>query len=287
MKGMIYKSLSGFYYIKSKGRDYVCRGAGKLRLEQSPMVGDLVEFSMEHDPGVVEKIYPRKNALTRPSVANVDRIAIVLSVSPKPDYLLCDKLLIQAATAQVEPILFANKMDLTDEEDILEPYYATGYRLIRGSAVMKHGLDELMQALDGGINCMAGQSGVGKSSILNSMLPGLELSTGRISKKTSRGTHTTRHVELILLPDGGYIADTPGFSALNMELLEPATLARMYPEWQKEAAQCKYTDCLHIAGSQGCAVKKALQEGRIHPTRYDNYVMIIDEIMERRRKQYD
>ncbi|MDL2289317.1 ribosome small subunit-dependent GTPase A [Clostridia bacterium OttesenSCG-928-F22] len=287
MNGLLYKAISGFYYIWAEEKEYICRGAGKLRLQDSPKVGDIVEFSMEQDKevGVITGVHPRKNELVRPSIANMDLLIIVISAKPKPDFLLCDKLIIMAKTASITPIIFANKSDMKKAEELLAPYAEAGLTMLSGSAATGEGMSDLLACMKGKICCFAGQSGVGKTSLAKQILPERNLEVGGISKKTSRGRHTTRHTELLRLPGGGYIADTPGFSVMGVSDMEPVEIGQMYHEFAA-APPCRFDDCLHIK-EDGCMVKPMVEEGKIHRTRYDNYAIIIGEIQEQRRKQYD
>ncbi|MGI6168341.1 MAG: ribosome small subunit-dependent GTPase A [Christensenellales bacterium] len=283
-EGLLYKGVGGFYSVLSDGKQTVCRAAGRLRLDGPLKVGDRVLFEEGQPHGFISEMLPRKNELVRPAVANIDVLVIVLSPEPKPDYLLCDKLLLQAHLAGVEPVLFANKEDMGRGE-ILEPYVAAGFPLLCGSAINGTGVEALLGRVLGKICCMAGQSGVGKSSLLNAMLPGVSLPTAGMSRKTARGTHTTRHVELLALPGGGYIADTPGFSVLAPGPAEEREVVQAYPEF-RSLPPCRFSDCLHC-GEEGCALEGGLEDGKIHPVRYQNYIALLDEISEWRKKQYD
>jgi ribosome biogenesis GTPase len=284
-EGLLYKGVGGFYSVLSADERAICRAAGKLRLYGPLKVGDRVLYETGEPHGFISEILPRKNELVRPPVANIDVLVIVLAPKPKPDYLLCDKLLLQAHKTGVEPVLFANKSDLEKKGDVLAPYASAGFPVIRGSAHKGFGIDELLEKTSGRICCMAGQSGVGKSSLLNALLPFAALPTAGMSKKTARGTHTTRHVELLALPGGGYIADTPGFSALAAELADERGIADAYPEFAL-MPPCRFSDCLH-RGEAGCAAKEWVEQGKIHPVRYQNYIALLDELSELRRKQYD
>jgi ribosome biogenesis GTPase len=284
MQGIIYKGVGGFYYVHTHEGMFVCRGAGRLRLSVTPKVGDKVEFIPDGKEGSITNVLPRKNELSRPMVANVDMLIIVIAALPAPDYLLCDKLIIQAKAAGITPLIFANKSDLAPKEDMLAPYYNAGIQMLKGSAVTKEGLAALVQAMRNKICCMAGQSGVGKSSVLNAILPFANLETGEISEKVLRGRHTTRHTELIELAGGGLVADTPGFSVLNLDM-QPEGLANYYNEFKTKEG-CRFDNCMHMS-EPDCSVKNLLKINEINQTRYKNYVNIMEELIELRRQKYD
>ena len=291
MRGVIVKGIGGFYYVDTDQGRYECRARGKFRLqEKTPMVGDEVEIAPEKGKkkGYLQEILPRRNEMLRPPVANVDQFVLVLSASvPKADLLLADKLLIQAARAQVAPLVCLNKCDEADPEILRiveEEYGALGCPFVRVSAKTGQGLEELSERLAGKLSCFAGQSAVGKSSLLNALLPELELETGGLSRKTDRGRHTTRHAELMRLKNG-YAMDTPGFSLLEVEGMEPDELCQYYPEMKGLEKECRFAHCLHGA-EPDCAVKAALERGEIARGRYERYLTILEELKELKRKRY-
>ena len=286
--GVILRGIGSFYDVLSNGEVFRCRAGGRFRrLGISPMVGDRVRFQPETEisEGIMEEILPRRNAMKRPAVANVDHLAVVLAAAdPKPDLFLVDKLLITAERTQISPLLIFNKTDLAgpEEEDAFRIEYGrTGYPIHRISGKSDIGIKELSQTLQG-ITVLAGQSGVGKSSIINKLRPDAYLETGALSEKIRRGKNTTRLVELISLPGGGMIADTPGFSRMDLLELDPAQLAGYYPEFRACQAECRFQGCLHVA-EPGCAIRRGVEEGKIPSQRYDRYRKLIKAIRENRR----
>jgi len=290
MQGRIIKGIGGFYNVLLEdGTIVTCKARGRFRNEGvTPMVGDQVEVSF-HETGfaAMDDILPRKNALLRPPVANIDLLVIVLSASiPKPDFLLADKLLIQAKTLQIEPLLVLNKMDsakpeITDE--FLRDYAA--FHRVLASAASGEGIDALKQALTNRVSCFAGQSAVGKSSLLNALFPELALETGGLAKKTDRGKHTTRQAELWPYL-GGAVLDTPGFSLFEMSELEQSALDASYPEFAGVTSECRFAGCRHVA-EPDCAVKALLQTGKLSQGRYARYIEIQAEIEDKRKHRYD
>ena len=290
MQGRIIKGIGGFYNVLLEGGTIVtCKARGRFRNEGvTPMVGDQVEVSF-HETGfaAMDDILPRKNALLRPPVANIDLLVIVLSASiPKPDFLLADKLLIQAKTLQIEPLLVLNKMDSAKPEitDEFLRDYAAFHNLLASSATGE-GIDALKQSLTNRVSCFAGQSAVGKSSLLNALFPELALETGGLAKKTDRGKHTTRQAELWPYL-GGAVLDTPGFSLFEMSELEQSALDASYPEFAGVTSECRFTGCRHVA-EPDCAVKALLQTGKLSQDRYARYIEIQAEIEDKRKHRYD
>lgn len=290
MQGRIIKGIGGFYNVLLEGGTIVtCKARGRFRNEGvTPMVGDQVEVSF-HETGfaAMDDILPRKNALLRPPVANIDLLVIVLSASiPKPDFLLADKLLIQAKTLQIEPLLVLNKMDSAKQEitdEFLRDYAA--FHTLLASSATGEGIDALKQALTNRVSCFAGQSAVGKSSLLNALFPELALETGGLAKKTDRGKHTTRQAELWPYL-GGAVLDTPGFSLFEMSELEQSALDASYPEFAGVTSECRFTGCRHVA-EPDCAVKALLQTGKLSQGRYARYIEIQAEIEDKRKHRYD
>ena len=290
MQGRIIKGIGGFYNVLLEdGTIVTCKARGRFRNEGvTPMVGDQVEVSF-HETGfaAMDDILPRKNALLRPPVANIDLLVIVLSASiPKPDFLLADKLLIQAKTLQIEPLLVLNKMDSAKQEitdEFLRDYAA--FHTLLASSATGEGIDALKQALTNRVSCFAGQSAVGKSSLLNALFPELALETGGLAKKTDRGKHTTRQAELWPYL-GGAVLDTPGFSLFEMSELEQSALDASYPEFAGVTSECRFAGCRHVA-EPDCAVKALLQTGKLSQGRYARYIEIQAEIEDKRKHRYD
>ncbi len=287
MDGIITKAYGGFYFVNAGDDLLQCTLKGAFRHRKvDVMVGDRVSVRPgERSRGVVEKVYPRRNALIRPPVANVDRAVIVLAVKdPEPSLALLDRLIVCAGYEGIPPVICFNKIDLAagGSPGFIRSYDAAGFRVLRTSAREGTGVDSLREVLKEGITVFAGPSGVGKSSLLNAVQPGLSLKTGEIGHKAKRGRHTTRHVELLSLEGGGLVADTPGFSTLFLPGLKREELCRFYPEMEKYLAGCRFRSCLH--GSEpDCAVKEAVARNEIDGGRYWRYLEILNEIIERER----
>lgn len=273
------------------GRVVETRPRGRLRKEGvALLVGDRVDVTVQPDGGgVIEDVHPRRTQLVRPPVANVDQVVIVTALAdPTPNYGLLDRMLVAAAAADISPLLCWNKADLVPEEDVAEavaPYEAAGYPLIVTSVKQKSGLDVLRRALAGRVSTFAGPSGVGKSALLNGINPAWERETGAVSHRLGRGRHTTRAVELLALPEGGFVADTPGFSTLDVRDISPGELGRYWPELAQLAPECRFPGCRHRA-EPDCAVRKAAEEGRIHARRYQHYIDLLDEIEQWEARRY-
>lgn len=285
--GIIVKAYGGFYFVSSGGRVWRCTSRGVFRHRNiSPLVGDRVSLRARgREQGVVEEVYPRRNALLRPPVANVDRSVIVFAVKePDPILALLDRFLLQAAAEEVQPVICFNKTDLSGGTfpEYVKAYQDAGYTVLLTSAGTGAGVDSLREILREGITVFAGPSGAGKSSLLNAVQPGLSLKTGEVGQKLKRGRHTTRHVELLQLSGGGLVADTPGFSTLFLPDLKREDLAYFYPEIERHMGGCRFSGCLHRA-EPDCAVKEALVRNEIDPGRYRRYLEILDEIIERER----
>ncbi len=272
------------------GQLYECRAKGRFRKEGvKPMPGDKVRILVQAGQvGTIAEIYPRRNELTRPMVANIDLLLIVVSADkPKPDLLLVDKLLLYGAYHQIPAAIGVNKCDTGGEtkETVFREYAGSGARLLAFSAQDGTGIDEVKELLRGKCACFAGQSAVGKSSLLNALSPGLDLEIGSLSAKIDRGKHTTRHSELIRLEEIGAVAvDTPGFSILECMQIEPEALKDYYPEF--ENTECRFEGCLHWK-EPDCGVKQKAEQGGIPAGRLERYNSILEELIERRRHQYD
>lgn len=293
LNGIITRGVGGFYTVHSSdGENYTCKARGLFRKNHlTPIVGDHVLFETDGGGrGYLLNIEPRKNVLLRPAVANIDKLFVVISAGkPVPDLLLVDKLLIYCEELDIVPILVINKCDAAQEKDIAElisQYISSGYRICCVSALTGLGIAELRQEISSGISCFAGQSAVGKSSLLNALIPGIYLQTGEMSEKTERGRHTTRHVELILVPNGGAVFDTPGFSFLEGLQIEPEMLGSHYPELREAEGSCRFTGCLH-ASEPGCHVKENMLNTSISIQRYERYLKLLNEANEVRRHKYD
>ena len=291
MQGKIVKGISGFYYVHVvESGIYECKAKGIFRQQKmKPLVGDDVEIdiiSEEKKTGNVAAILPRKNALIRPAVANVDQALLIFAAaSPNPNFNLLDRFLVMMGRQDVPVILCFNKCDLITEEhqqEIASIYEASGCKILFVSAKKELGLKELQEILEGKTTTVAGPSGVGKSSLINLLAPEACMETGEISKKIERGRHTTRHAELIQLKGDGYIMDTPGFSSLYLPEMEKEELQDCYPEFAAFEPYCRFQGCSHISETD-CGVKEALSEGKIHPVRYENYCQLYGELKDRKK----
>ena len=291
MQGKIVKGISGFYYVHVvESGIYECKAKGIFRNQKiKPLVGDDVEIdiiSEEKKTGNVAAILPRKNALIRPAVANVDQALLIFAAaSPNPNFNLLDRFLVMMGRQDVPVILCFNKCDLITEEqqqEIASIYEASGCKILFVSAKKELGLKELQEILEGKTTTVAGPSGVGKSSLINLLAPEACMETGEISKKIERGRHTTRHAELIQLKGDGYIMDTPGFSSLYLPEMEKEELQDCYPEFAVFEPYCRFQGCSHIS-EPDCGVKEALSEGKIHPVRYENYCQLYGELKDRKK----
>lgn len=285
--GIITKAYGGFYFVSAGPSLWQCTLRGVFRHRRvDVMVGDRVAVKPSGEArGVVEEVYPRHNSLVRPPVANVDRAVIVFSVKePEPSLPLLDRILISTEAEGVQPVICFNKIDLAAGafQEIIEPYTAAGYRVFKTSARNGAGVDSLREALSDGITVFAGPSGVGKSSLLNAIHPGLSLQTGEIGHRLKRGRHTTRHVELLSLGGRGLVADTPGFSSMFLPDVKKENLLSYFPEMEEYAQGCRFTGCLHRS-EPDCAVKEAVADNKIDSGRYGRYLDILSEIIERER----
>ena len=282
MKGLIVKALSGFYYVKVDNNIFECRARGKFRnVGESPLVGDYVEVSVADSSGTVDYIYDRKNFLQRPPIANIDKLFIISSaVTPSPNLTLIDKMTALCESKNIEPIIIFNKSDLQSLAGYVEKYKNVGYKAIECSAANNTGIEEIIEELKGSISAFTGNSGVGKSSILNIIFPNLNLSTGNVSSKLGRGKHTTRHTELFAHGFNGYVADTPGFSSIEYtpeDINFKDNLDSYFPEFSDIKSNCKFSDCKHI-GEKGCAVCAAAKDGIIDADRLSSYQSIYNEL---------
>lgn len=284
MEGLIVKALSGFYYVQTDDGIVECRARGKFRKEHmTPLVGDRVQIALEAGKGTVTEILPRRNSFIRPAVANLDALVVLAScVIPVTEPFLIDRITAIAGNQNVPVILCVNKCDLDDGTRLVNIYEHAGYRVIRTSAETGEGVEELRAAISGGVVAFTGNSGVGKSSILNCLDPAFHIRVGEVSDKLGRGRHTTRHVELYRLPDGTYVADTPGFSSFDteqMELVLKENLQYAFPDFAPYLGQCQFNDCAHLA-EPGCRVLEAVEAGDIEPTRHESYRRLYEKAKE-------
>ena len=271
----IIKALSGFYYVQTEDGVVECRARGRFRRQdQSPLVGDFVRITRQADKGVLEALLPRKNAFIRPAVANIDQLVVLASCAiPVTEPFLIDRVLAIARLQSVPALVVVNKDDLAPAQPLAEIYRRAGVPVLVTSAETGEGIEALREALTGKLSCLTGNSGVGKSSLLNRTCPQLCLPVGEVSEKLGRGRHTTRHIELYSLGADTFVADTPGFSAFDterMELVHKEQLQYAFPEFAPYLGHCQFPDCAHRK-EPGCAVRKALAEGKIGQTRYDSY----------------
>ena len=279
--GRIVRALSGFYDVHLPDRVVTCRARGILRKEgASPLTGDLVEITEERGKGMVERILPRKNDFVRPAVANVDALVIfAANVNPVTEPFLIDRVSAIAGNKGVACILCVNKTDLDQADSLRRIYSHAGFPVIATSAETGAGVEQLRQALQGKLTAFTGNSGVGKSSILNRLCPALALPTGEVSEKLGRGRHTTRHVELFALDGETFGMDTPGFSSFDtdqMDIILKENLQYAFPDFEPFLGRCQFHDCTHRK-EPGCAVRGALEVGAIEPTRYDSYLRLYEK----------
>lgn len=288
--GRVLRGIGGFYTVRgSDGGLYTLRAQAKLRRQHvRPMAGDLALFTPGEGEqnGWLEEILPRKNQLLRPPVANIDACVLVISAGyPQADLTLADQLLIFARMNGIEPVLAVNKCDEGDAEVIARQYAGAKARVFPTCARSGAGTDALKAALSGRVYALCGQSGVGKSSLINRMY-GLQLETGGLSEKIDRGRNTTRTCELIELPGGGGVLDTPGFSLLELPLMEPVRLKEWMPEFEEHEGQCRFSPCLHRT-EPGCAVRAAVERGEISRERWARYAALSEEMNVRWKERYD
>ena len=280
-EGRIVRSLSGFYDVQTGDGLVTCRARGILRKEgNSPLTGDLVEITVERGKGMVEKILPRKNKFIRPAVANIDTLVVfAANVNPVTEPYLIDRVAAIAGDQNVQVVLCVNKCDLDPALELVRIYEHAGFTVICTSAETGAGVDQLRQAISGKLVAFTGNSGVGKSSILNRLAPELNLATGEVSEKLGRGRHTTRHVELYCLGDDTYVADTPGFSSFDtdqMDVILKENLQYAFPDFGAYIGKCRFDDCSHRK-EPDCAVRAALEAGEIEKSRYDSYLKLYEK----------
>jgi len=291
--GIIIKGIGGFYYVATPDGIYECKARGIFRKnELTPLPGDRVNVTVIDDKkkvGSLDEILPRSSQLVRPAVANVDLVVVVVAVkSPSPDFFLLDKLLITAEKKGLDAIICINKIDLDAEgayRKIVQAYEKAGYKIILSSLKTETGFGALKEAMAGRISVLAGQSGVGKSTMLNKIMDNWIMETGEVSRKIDRGRHTTRHAELVQLESGGYVVDTPGFSSFELSGIKPEELQLYYPEFSKSVGGCRFTYCSHIS-EPGCGVKEAVGQQLIDKDRYNRYIQFYNALKQSKEREY-
>ena len=283
INGVIVKALSGFYYVRTQTDDELleCKARGKFRLDgTSPLVGDKVECSLDaNGKGRIDNVEPRQNWFIRPAVANIDTLVFVAAnTNPVTDPFLIDRVSVIAAEAECELVVCVNKTDIDAADELYGIFTAAGFPVVRTSAVSGEGMDELKRLLCGKISAFTGNSGVGKSSILNALIPGANIQTAEVSERLGRGKHTTRHVELYELQKDSYIADTPGFASFEIEMMRTIPKENLqfdFPEFNKYIGSCRFNDCAHLK-EPGCAITQAVADGKIGQSRYRSYAKLYD-----------
>ncbi len=279
--GRIVRSLSGFYDVQTPEGLVTCRGRGILRKNGTePLTGDMVEITVEKGRGMVERVLPRRNSFVRPAVANIDALVVfAANVNPVTEPFLIDRVAAIAGDQEVPVYICVNKCDLDPAVDLVRIYEHAGFSVIRASAETGEGVEELRQLIRGKLTAFTGNSGVGKSSMLNRLCPQLGLATGEVSEKLGRGRHTTRHVELYCLEEDTFVADTPGFSSFDtdqMELILKENLQYAFPDFGPYIGSCQFHDCSHRA-EPGCAVTAAVASGDVERSRYDSYLRLYEK----------
>ena len=294
MTGKIVKGIAGFYYVHDgQQKVYECRAKGVFRNRKiKPLVGDNVEFEIldeEAGTGSIVSIQERKNSLIRPAVSKIDQALVVFAITePMPNLNLLDRFLVMMERQEIPVIICFNKKDIADEpeiESLEKTYEACGYRVIFASAREGENILEIKEALKGKTTTVAGPSGVGKSSLINCLQENVNMETGSISRKIERGKHTTRHSELIPIDEDSYIMDTPGFSSLYTNDFGKEELKYYFPEFDQYQGGCRFQGCNHIS-EPGCLVKEALEEGKVHPVRYEDYCEMYRELEQKEKRRY-
>jgi len=284
--GVILKGIGGFYYVQLGDRVLECRAGGRLRnAELTPVAGDLVDLEIKGEQGYILNIHPRKNLLKRPPIANLDQICILASAAaPQTDPEWIDKQTVIALRQGIQPLILLSKSDLQRSSLLMEIYRSIGFETLEISSATGEGVEQVRQRLQGKITAFSGNSGIGKSSLLNSILPQAGAEVGGLGRKVARGKQTTRAVELYPLPEGGYVADTPGFSTFDIlknDDLRKEDLADWFPEMEPALGKCRFTGCAHVK-EPGCAVKELVVSGRIPRSRYDSYCALYAELAKRK-----
>lgn len=292
MKGKIIKGIAGFYYVHTPDNDiiYECKAKGIFRNQKiKPLVGDDVEINTDDQPdgkGTIIDILPRKNELIRPAVANVDQAMVIFAAArPNPNLNLLDRFLIMMQKQELNTIICFNKMDIAPEKEaalLKEAYERCGNRVLFVSLLHRDGISQLYDLIRGRTTVLAGPSGVGKSTFINLLQPNIRMETGDISEKIQRGKHTTRHSELIFIEKDTYVCDTPGFSSLYLGEMEKEELKEYYPEFREYEGDCRFLGCNHM-NEPGCAVKAALNQQQISKSRYENYIILYEDLKNQKR----
>ena len=285
-QGRILKGIGGFYYVEAEQTIYECKARGVFRKRgTTPLAGDWVQICIDNNTGTIEEIFPRKNMLVRPPCANIDQMFLVTSVcDPSPNLLVLDKMIAVAEDQEMEPILVISKTDLQSPHELENIYRKVGIQVIEVSSVSGQGIAQIKMLLKDKISVFTGNSGVGKSSLLNCISPELRQETGIISSKLGRGKHTTRQVELLKLPCGGYVADTPGFSTMDMErynIVKKEHLQYCFREMKPYITQCKFSSCSHTC-EKGCAVLRAVEQGEITQSRHNSYTAMYEQVKDKK-----
>ena len=280
-EGRIVRSISGFYDVVLPEETVTCQARGILRKDgMTPLTGVMVRITRQKGKGMIQEVLPRKNSFVRPAVANVDALLIfAANVNPVTEPFLIDRVTAIAGNKGVESILCVNKTDLDEAEELCRIYTHAGFRVIATSAQTGAGIEELREALQGKLTAFTGNSGVGKSSVLNRLCPDLALPTGEVSEKLGRGRHTTRHVELFALDSSTFVMDTPGFSSFDtdqMDVILKENLQYAFPDFGRYLGACQFHDCSHRK-EPGCAVRAAAEHGEIEPSRYDSYLRLYEK----------
>lgn len=291
--GTVTAAYGGFYYLQpdSQNATLECKVRGKLRIENDRLlVGDRARFSLQGDSqGVIEEILPRRSVLKRPAVANVDQVVMVFALKT-PDFnpLLADRMLLLAEASGLDVLVCLSKSDLVTAKDVREAgahFEKTGYRVLATSSPRHIGQRLLRGLLKERVSVVAGPSGAGKSALLNMVLPGAELATGEVSERIGRGRHTTRHARLLPLKSGGFVADTPGFTQLDLDFLASPELAAHFPEMAPFVQSCRFSGCMHLS-EPDCAIRDAVRTGLINPERYEHYVKFLEEIRDFEKRRF-
>ncbi len=288
-KGIIIGLIGGFYYVETADAVYECKARGNFRKKGiKPLVGDKVEISVNKSGYCsIDEVCERKNSLIRPPLANIDTLIIVASTcDPKPNTFIIDKMTAAAVVKGIEPVIVFSKSDLSSPKDLINIYEKAGIRAIEFSSVDGRGSDDILELLPNKVTALTGNSGVGKSTLINTLFPQMQIDTGDISKKLGRGRHTTRTVDLYKL-DSGYIADTPGFSTVDIEryeIIEKEKLPNAFPEFEEYIGLCRFNSCSHTC-EKGCAVIEAVEQGKISVSRFESYKMMYDEVKDLKKWQ--
>lgn len=280
--GRVIQSVGDYHTVAlADGRSVLCRARGRLKRQGAVITGDRVTVTVVGDEGVVEDVEPRTSQLIRPVIANVDTAVVVMSLArPDPSLDLVDRILVMAEREKLDAIVVFNKVDLVQEAEaqrISAPYSQAGYPVFLTSASQGVGIERLKESLAGRVSILAGPSGAGKSSLLNALIPGASLRTADVSHKLQRGRHTTRHVSLLPLGEDGWVADSPGFSALSFGAMDPRDLPALYPDFARFTEGCRFTGCLHRS-EPDCAVREAVEQGELDEGRYRRYLRLLHEI---------